>query len=134
MTEENRVSTKVSVTISENFENIMILMGASFSKIIREDEHFFEDLGRKLDASFKDDDCNDNKQNLNILREELKKEKATVNAYTLTIKELNKMIEDLKKENEDLKQYKKWQEEFINDMDKMLCDKRRVTTRRFKDE
>ena len=134
MTEKNRVSTKVSVTISENFEDIMILMGASFSEIIKEDEHFFEDLGRKLDASFKDDDDNKPDNNLNTLREELEKERATVNAYTLTIKGLNKVIEDLKKENEDLEQYKEWQEEFINDMDRLLCDKRRVTTRRFQDE
>jgi len=133
MTEKNRVSTKVSVTISENFEDIMILMGASFSEIIKEDEHFFEDLGRKLDASFKDDDDKQD-NNLNTLREELEKERATVNAYTLTIKELNKIIEDLKKENKDLEQYKEWGKEFINDMDRLLCDKRRVTTRRFQDE
>lgn len=51
--------TKVSVTLSENFEDIMILMNASFSEAIKEDRHFFEDLGRKLDAEFKGDDCDD---------------------------------------------------------------------------
>lgn len=51
--------TKVSVTLSENFENIMILMNASFSETIKENKHFFEDLGRKLDAEFKGDDYND---------------------------------------------------------------------------
>lgn len=51
--------TKVSVTLSENFENIMILMDARFSEAIKEDRHFFEDLGRKLDAEFKGDDFND---------------------------------------------------------------------------
>lgn len=128
--------TKVTVTASTNFEGIMILMDASFAEVINEDRHFFEDLGRELDTRLKGDDYNDNKQDksLNTLREELEKEKATVNAYTLTIKELNKTIENLKKENEDLEQYKKWQEEFINDMDRLLCDKRRVTTRRFQDE
>lgn len=59
MTEKNRVTTKVSVTISENFEDIMILMNASFSEIIKEDEHFFEDLGRELDIKFRKDDNND---------------------------------------------------------------------------
>lgn len=43
-------------------------------------------------------------------------------------------INQLEKKNTDLKQYKEWQEEFINDMDRLLCDKRRVTTRRFQDE
>lgn len=48
--------TKVSVILSENIENVIILMNASFSEKIKEDKHFFEDLGRKLDASFKGDD------------------------------------------------------------------------------
>ena len=47
--------TKVSVTLSKNFENIMILMNASFSETIKENKHFFEDLGRKLDAEFNSD-------------------------------------------------------------------------------
>lgn len=51
--------TKISVTLSENFENIMILMNASFSEAIKEDKHFFEDLGRQLDAKFKEGDYND---------------------------------------------------------------------------
>ena len=51
--------TKISVTLSENFEDIMILMNARFSEAIKEDRHFFEDLVRKLDAEFNDDDCND---------------------------------------------------------------------------
>ena len=48
--------TKVSVTLSENFDNIMILMNASFSKDIKENEHFFEEIGQKLDLQFKDGD------------------------------------------------------------------------------
>ena len=48
--------TKVSITLSENFDNIMILMNASFSEKIKENKHFFEEIGQKLDLEFKDGD------------------------------------------------------------------------------
>lgn len=59
MTDKITDKTKVSITLSENFDNIIILMNASFSKDIKENEHFFEELGRKLDIEFKSDKNDD---------------------------------------------------------------------------
>lgn len=50
---------KASVTFSENFKDIMILINADFLEIIKEDKHFFEKLGKKLDADLKEDDFDD---------------------------------------------------------------------------
>ena len=50
---------EVSVTLSENFEGIMILMNTSFSETIKKDKYFFEKLGKKLDANFKEGYYND---------------------------------------------------------------------------
>lgn len=55
MTDKITKQTKVSVTLSENFDNIIILMNASFSEDIKENEYFFEELGRKIDIEFRDD-------------------------------------------------------------------------------
>ena len=51
--------TKVKITLSKNFDDIIILMNASFSKKIKENEHFFEEIGQKLDLQFKDGDVDD---------------------------------------------------------------------------
>lgn len=55
MTDKITKQTKVSVTLSESFDNIIILMNASFSEDIKENEHFFEELGRNIDIEFRDD-------------------------------------------------------------------------------
>ena len=46
--------TKVKITLSENFDDIMILMNDSFFEEIKENKHFFEEIGRKLDLEFGD--------------------------------------------------------------------------------
>ena len=47
--------TKVKITLSENFDDIMILMNDSFYEKIKENEHFFEEIGQKLDLEFRKD-------------------------------------------------------------------------------
>ena len=51
--------TKVKITLSKNFDDIIILMNDSFSKKIKENEHFFEELGQKLDLKSKKGDVDD---------------------------------------------------------------------------
>ena len=61
-------------------------------------------------------------------------ENFTTNEVVYLLNEQDARIKELEKKNTDLKQYKEWQEEITNDMDRLLCDKRRVITRRFQNE
>lgn len=48
--------TKVNIILSKNVDNIMILMNDSFHEKIKENKHFFEEIGQKLDLEFKNGD------------------------------------------------------------------------------
>lgn len=50
----DKITTKVNVTLSENFDSIIILMNASFAEDIKKNEYFFEELGRQIDIEFRD--------------------------------------------------------------------------------
>ena len=45
---------KVNVTFSESFNDVMILMNSKLLEKIEENEHFFEEMGQKLDVDFRE--------------------------------------------------------------------------------